>query len=441
MTEGVVTPRTQPLNATPRTLSNRYTVLLVLGLVNLFNYMDRNLFSVLLEPIKTDMQFSDSQLGVLGGFSFALCYAIFGLLLGRLADRKNRVWILSICIGVWSLASAACGLVRNFTDFFLARVGVGIGEAGCVPAAHSLIGDYFRSGERAFAVSVFTGVGMLGSILGVVMGAMLADVYGWRAVFLIFGLPGVLLAFCLVFLVVEPPRGRLQPVSDVPSPTSFLDASLSLLRKRTVRYLLWGIPLYYFIIGGAGIWIPSFYLRIHGVSIGEYGPTGGLSIGLGYLLGTVAGGVLVSRLIVQNHLWEFWLPALAAVLSVPFYAVALTVDHLHGSYAVMFLAALVAGSGVGPSMSTLQIVAEPAVRALAIGFMLLSTSIISYGFGPLFVGVGSDLLVNLGIAANEGESLRIALLMALTAPLFAAVLFWVCSKTVRNDLAIRGELI
>jgi len=412
--------------------SNKYFALAILGFINLFNYMDRNLFSILLEQIKLDLQLSDSQLGVLGGFSFALCYAVFGIILGRMADSRNRVHLLSFALAAWSLASAACGLARNFFEFFMARVGVGIGEAGCVPSAHSLIGDYFPPAERAFAVSIFTGIGTVGSIVGIVFGAALAESYDWRAVFLIFGLPGFFLALILVFLIKEPVRGKFETKASAKQST-FIFTAYRLLEKRTIRYLLLAIPLYYFIIGGAGIWIPSFYVRAHGVSIAEFGRTGGLALGLGYLLGTLAGGVLATYLIKKNRLWEFWLPALVSTLSIPLYGAAFTLDCTTMSYYFLFAASLVAGSGMGASMSSLQVVSESSMRAMTVGFMLLATSLIAYGCGPLLVGVGSDILASKGLSGSDGESLAYALKISLIAPLLSSIFFILASKTVAEE--------
>jgi len=429
-TEAPTSPYTEPDDRDLR--SNKYFVLSILGLINLFNYMDRNLFSILLEQIKADLQFTDSQLGVLGGFSFALCYAVFGIILGRVADKKNRVYLLSIALGIWSLASAACGLAKSFLEFFMARVGVGIGEAGCVPSAHSIIGDYFPPKERALAVSVFTGIGTIGSIVGIVVGGALAEAYGWRSVFLIFGLPGVALALVVVFLIKEPSRAQFETGLSTHSDT-FSQSATKLLSKRTVQLLLLGIPLFYFIIGGAGIWIPSFYVRVHGVSIAEFGRTGGIALGAGYLIGTLAGGVIANKLININRLWEFWLPALAAFVSIPIYWAAFSLDDTSMSYYCLFIASLIAGSGMGASMSSLQVVTESNMRATAVGFMLLATSLIAYGCGPLFVGVGSDLLIESGLAANDGVSLGYALKLSLIAPLLASILFLLASKTAAID--------
>ncbi len=422
-------------HATHHLLEHKYFVLCVLGFVNLFNYMDRNLVSVLLEQIKVDMAFSDTQLGLLGGFSFALCYAIFGVLLGRVADKGNRVWLLSISMAAWSLASAMCGLVRNFFELFIARMGVGIGEAGCVPSAHSLISDYFGPKERAFAVSVFTGIGQIGTLIGIVAGASLAESYGWRNVFLIFGIPGVLIALLLFVLIKEPKRGQFDTCANTEDSKKKQPVK-QLLKKNTVKLLLIAIPLFYFVIAGSGVWLPSYYIRAYGISIGEFGHTGGVASGLGMLLGTFAGGWIVSYLIRIDRRWEFWLPALASLLSIPLYIGVLTASNINLSFTCLFAATFTLGTGMGSSMSALHIVADVHVRATAIGLMLLSTSLIAYGLSPLFIGYGSDVLLQNHWASSDGESLKLALMASLFASLLAALLFFIASHTAKKDLEL-----
>jgi predicted MFS family arabinose efflux permease len=346
-------------------------------------------------------------LGVLGGFSFALFYAVFGLLIGRLADKYNRVWIMTGSLALWSLASAACGLAKNFGGLFLARMGVGVGEAGCVPAGHSLIGDYFPPRKRALAVSLFTGVGTIGSLVGLVFGAALAEIYGWRTVFVIFGLPGLAFALLLRLLLREPQRGRFDKVHQQP-PQKFFAALSRLLSRSTARHLLIGIPLYYVGVG-ASVWIPSYFLRAHGITIGEFGATGGLALGLGTVLGTFGGGYLVNWLMRYERRWEFWWPTLASLISVPLLALAYSLAATNLAYIFLFAGTLAMASGIGASMSCLQVVAEPALRAMAVGLMLLGTSLIGYGAGPVLVGMLSDWFAAAIDGAN-GASLRFGLL-------------------------------
>jgi MFS family permease len=396
--------------------------LALLGLINLFNYMDRVLFSVLLEPIKVEMGFSDARMGLLGGFAFALFYAVFGLAMGRLADRTNRVRVIAVSLALWSLATAACGLARSFLGLFAARMTVGVGEAGCVPSAHSLIGDLFPPERRAWAVSVFTGIGSLGSMIGLVVAGALVAEHGWRMVFLYFGLPGLVLALIVPLVLREPPRGRFDRTGAAGQPPALKPALAELLGSAAVVHLLIAIPFFYVTVGLA-TWIPAFFQRVHGVGVAEFGRSGGLALGLGVLIGTFAGGWLANRLIRRARSWEFRLPALAGLVCAPLFAATFLVADTRLAYGLLFLAFLVSGLGMGPSMSCMQVVAGPHVRATAIAFMVFATSIISYGGAPALVGLISDLALAHGLATDGGASLRLALIVTLLPPLVSGLFF------------------
>ncbi|WP_298644335.1 MFS transporter [uncultured Tistrella sp.] len=416
--DGVATDRSE---GGPTIAQGAGLALALLGLINLFNYMDRVLFSVLLEPIKAELGFSDARMGLLGGFAFALFYAVFGLAMGRLADRTNRVRVIAVSLALWSLATAACGLARSFIGLFAARMTVGVGEAGCVPSAHSLIGDLFPPERRAWAVSVFTGIGSLGSMIGLVVAAALVAEHGWRMVFFYFGLPGLALALVIPLVLREPPRGRFDR-GGATRPPALKPALADLLGSAAVIHLLIAIPFYYVTVGLA-TWIPAFFQRVHGVGIADFGRSGGLALGLGVLIGTFAGGWLANRLIRRARSWEFRLPALAGLVSAPLFAATFLVGDTGLAYGLLFLAFLVSGLGMGPSMSCMQVVAGPHVRATAIAFMVFATSIISYGGAPALVGLISDLALAHGLATDGGASLRLALIVTLLPPLISGLFF------------------
>lgn len=396
--------------------------LLMLGIINLFNYMDRVLFSVLLEPIKHEMGFSDARMGLLGGFAFALFYAVFGLAMGRLADRSNRVRIIAVSLALWSLATAACGLARGFPSLFAARMSVGIGEAGCVPSAHALIGDLFPPERRAWAVSVFTGIGSLGSMIGLVLAAALVADHGWRQVFFYFGIPGLILAIVTPLVMREPPRGRFDgPPANVAAP-GLKTALRQLFANPAVPHLLIAIPFFYVTVG-LSTWIPAFFQRAHGVTIAEFGRSGGVALGLGVLIGTFAGGWLVNRLMRRHRAWEFRLPALSALASVPLFAATFLIDDTNLAYGLLFLGFLVSGLGMGPAMSCMQVAAGPHVRATAVALMVFATAIVSYGGGPALIGLISDLALAHGLAGDAATALRIALILGLIPPLASGLFF------------------
>ena len=246
----------QPSAAKPKmAVSDGYLnyVLFMLAVVAFFNYLDRMVLSMLVEPIKADLGFSDTQLGLLTGFAFALFYATFGIPIARLADTRSRVTILSVCMALWSAMTAACGLAQNFVHMLLARVGVGVGEAGCVPSSHSLLTDYVPVENRALALGIFQTGGAVGIMVGLILAGWLADAYGWRATFFIVGIPGVVLAVVAKLTVKDPPRGNF---SDAPEPEaqSFGVAVASLVRRRTFRQIVIAYSLGLFGVYGIAQW-------------------------------------------------------------------------------------------------------------------------------------------------------------------------------------------
>lgn len=431
-------PRTEAGNASEGTTgepssgttSNAYVVLFFLGGVNLFNLMDRILFSVMLEPIKLDLELSDTQMGLLGGLAFSLFYGIFGLVIGRLADTRNRTQIIVLALVLWSAASAVCGLARNFFQMFLARAATGVGESGCVPAAHSLIGDYFPPNRRSLAISIFTGTGTLGTVVGLVLGGILVEAVGWRMTFVYFGVAGVVFAPIALLMLREPPRGRFDAAPDMQP--NWRGAVTMLLKRQTVRRLLLGLPLL-FVIVGVATWIPAFFQRVHGVSSAEFGQTGGAGLGLGILFGTFAGGFIANALIARNRLWEFWWPALTCLVSAPLLAIAYTSGNLQMAYVAVTAAFFVAATGFGPGMACMQVVAEPPVRGTLVAMMVFATSLISYGAAPAAIGILSDVLIAGGAGEASGGSLRTALLAALVLPVLASAVFYTASRSAMKD--------
>lgn len=407
-----------------------YMMLAALSLINLFNFMDRMLFSVLLEPMKRDLMLSDTQMGVLGGVAFALLFGAAGLVMGRLADTRNRVRTIATVLGLWSVASALCSQAQGFAHMFLARAGVGVGTSGCSPCAHSLIADSFPPERRSLALSIFTGVGTLGTLLGLVLGGLIAEAHGWRAAFLAFAVPGILFAPCMFFLSKEPKRGTFDRAPIMR--TDWLSSLRLVLRKPTARLLVLALPLL-MLTAGVGTWIPAFLQRAHDATAGDVGAYGGASIGLGLVTGTVIGGVLVDALRQRNALWEFWWPALATALSVPLLALFYLADSTMLAYVALFMAFFVAGSSFGPGLACMLVVAEPSARGTMVALTVLCTSLIAYGFGPTFVGLFSDYLITHGFGEENGESLRYALLAALAFPAIGSALFLAAARTAASD--------
>lgn len=405
-----------------------YYVLGVLTLVSFFNYMDRMVLAVLVEPIKRDLNLSDTQIGVLSGLAFALLYAVCGLPLARLADRRSRTAILSACVATWSVMTAACGMSANFVQMLLARIGVGIGEAGCVPSSHSLIGDYFPGARRAFAISVFQAGGLAGLSGGLMATGYLADQFGWRTAFLLVGAPGVALGL-LVYLTVREPRRASPPDEGGEAALSLWQAIRHLARRRAFVHLVAGLSIGAFATYGLAQWLASFFIRVHGMTLTQIGLWSGLTAGAGTILGVLLGGAIATRLIRRDRRWEVWLPALSYGAGCPLYlGVFLAPDPWVG-IGVKFFAGLITASGGGVALAAVQSLAEPHLRATAIALMMFFSSLIGLGAGPLFVGVLSDLLQ----PAYGSQSLKWALVMATFILLFSASHFHLASRTLLDE--------
>ncbi len=408
--------------------------LVLLALVSFFNYMDRMVLAVLVEPIKAELGLSDAQLGLLTGLAFAALYATLGIPLARLADRKSRVLILSVCLVLWSAMTAATGLARNFWQLFVIRMGVGVGEAGCVPAAHSLIGDLFPPERRAFAISVFQAGGLAGLSGGLMLTGILADQLGWRLALCIVGLPGVVLGLIIFLTLKEPPR-RAAPGPETSSQASemaeesALTAIKALLKRPALFHLTFGLAVGSFATYGLTQWIPAFFIRSHGLSLTQIGVWSGLAAGIGGIIGVLAGGALAVKLLPRDRRWELWLPALAYGGSAPFYVAVFLWPSPYLAIAIKVVATFIAASGGGVALSAIQSFAEPHRRATAVSLVLFLTAMLGLGLGPLAVGLLSDLLKP-GLGA---ESLRYALVISTAALVWASAHFVLAARTARRD--------
>lgn len=404
----------------------------LLTVVYSFNFIDRQLLSILQEAIKADLGLSDSQLGLLTGFAFAMFYVTAGLPIARWADRSNRRNIVAMSIGLWSFMTAISGLAQNYVQLLLARVGVGVGEAGGSPPSHSIVSDIYPAEKRATALSFYsTGVN-IGILFGFLLGGWLNEFFGWRVAFFVVGAPGILIAALVRFTLKEPVRGLMENkvVSDEQVP--FGDVLRLLWSRRSFRHLALGAGLNAFAAYSVLNWLASFFIRSHGMTTGELGTWLSMSTGLFGAIGVFAGGVLADKLAPADTRWYMWLPGIATFLCAPFTIAVLTVESQYLALWLAFVPGLLFNVYLGNCIATTHGLVGSRMRATSSAILFLILNIIGLGLGPWSVGILSDYL-----AADMGaESLRYAMMALIpTVTVWSAIHFYFASRSLKEDMA------
>ncbi len=381
----------------------RAYVLFALIVVYTFNFIDRTLISVLGEPIRETFGLSDTAIGLLSGLAFALLYTLLGIPFAMLAERKNRTWIIATAMAAWSGMTVACGMAQNTAQFALARIGVGIGEAGCSPPSHSLISDYFPPEKRSSALGIFALGIPIGTMLAALGGAWIAsqDGLNWRDAFIWMGLPGVLGALIFKLTVKEPPRGYSDPggaaaaaARKMPSPFAAFGV---LAAKPSFWHVSMGGAIASFAGYGIGQFVAPFWMRAHGLALMDAALIFGGVLGIAAGIGTFGSGMLADRLRARHPNSDAWLPALGMALAFPFAILGYnTLSFSSGSLAIwlaiplLAVAALLRASYLGPMFSVTQKLVEPRMRATAAALLLFVVNLIGYGLGPPTIGWVSD---------------------------------------------------
>lgn len=411
-------------------------VLWVLLIVYIFNFLDRQIVNILAEPIKRDLDLSDTQLGLLTGLAFAVFYAFLGLPIARYADRQstNRVGLISIALVTWSGMTAMCGVAQNYAQLLLARVGVGVGEAGCSPAAHSLISDIVPAKERPSAMAFYALGIPIGSLLGMVIGGTVADIVGWRMTFLLVGLPGIVLAVAVSLLLRDPRRtGGILLASQVSKNAPAVNIKVALLeivRNRPLMLLVSAATFSSFLSYGKGTWVNSFFARSHGLSTSEIGLWVGLAAGLSGMLGTFLGGWFAVKYGSTNRRHVLTSAVIGMAIAAPAaFATYFVADWKLAIFLLMIPGALNA-LYIGPAFSCVQGLVRPELRAVASAILIFCQNLIGLGLGPLFFGMLSDFARPY---AGE-ESVRWVLYGAAWLGFIPAFLFWRASLRLNKSL-------
>jgi MFS family permease len=430
------------------TVSYRRYAIGLLFLVYVFNFIDRQIVTILAEPIKRELQIADWQLGLMTGTAFAIFYCTLGIPIARLAERRNRPWIIGLSLAAWSGFTALCGLAQNFWQLVLARIGVGVGEAGCTPPAHSLIADYTRREQRASAMAIYSMGNPVGALIGVVTGGLVADAFGWRTAFVLVGLPGILLAIVAVLTLVEPRLKRAaataRDAAQAPQ-ASFADVMRVLWRKRTFWYMAFAVSIVAFVGYGHAPFGASFFLRVHGAEIEQLaaqfglGPIGFVGLSLGLILGVAAGvgvfigGIIADRYGARDLRAYMSIPGLAVLASVPIYTGALLMPTFLPILPILALNSILVSLWQGPVYATVQNIAPVHMRATAASIFLFIANLIGLGLGPLAVGAVSDVLAGpFGLGSAEG--VRWALIGSQFLAIPAFVCFWLARRTIREEM-------
>ncbi|MCU0728507.1 MAG: MFS transporter [Sphingopyxis sp.] len=421
--------------ASPTTsLTSPRVMLWTLLIIYIFNFLDRQIVNILAEPISRELGLNDTQIGLMTGLAFALFYTILGIPIARYADRPHahRVNIIAISLAAWSAMTALCGMAQNFVQLLLARIGVGVGEAGCTPAAMSLITDSVPPEKRSSAIA-FYGLGVpIGSLLGLVVGGVLADAYGWRIAFFAVGLPGVLLAL-LVPLMIRDPRfaGGTGPQRSASPPALGFGAALrEMAQSRTFVLLMLGAAFTAFLAYGKTTWAVILFQRTHGLSPGETGLFLGVTIGLAGILGTWLGGVVADRFGARDKRYIILAPAIGMAIAAPLLYVAYASNDWRWALALLIVPTILNSMYYGPTYGAVQGLVRPEARATASAIMLLAQNLIGLGLGPLLFGFLSDQFRPIAGV----ESVRWVLYGAAWLGLIPAALFWFASRGMARDL-------
>lgn len=424
-----------------------------------FAIIDRVALLTMGQAIKEDLGLSDFEFGLVSGLGFAAVYIVAGLPLARLADTRNRVKLIAIAIGVWSIFATLSGFARSFVQLMLCRIVIGIGEAGVQPPATAVASDLYPPRQRGFALAILS-IGLpAGTLIGAIGAGYLADAYSWRTVFLLLGVPGVLLGVIAWVTLREPPRGWSE--DRVAAPDAVAPGALAVFRhlwaKRSFRHIVVGLALTHFITAGIGSFLPQYFTRAFQLTLGQTGIMYGLVGAAVSLIGSLSGGMIVDRLSVRDPRWYSWLPAIGVLSAAPLY---IAIFGLATPVAPTALLMVIGGSLLflhyTPTQAVIQNMVEPQMRATAAFAFFFITSMVGYGLGPALLGLLSDIFAARAFGAGDfaascvhavpapgtAEACRVASTSGIGAAMaalsclyfWAGAHFYLAARTLRRDL-------
>jgi predicted MFS family arabinose efflux permease len=419
-------PVSSPGTDTPR---YRILVLAMLVLVYTFNFIDRQIVGILAVPIKADLGLTDTQLGLMGGLAFALFYTLLGIPVAMLADRSSRVNIMTIALVLWSAMTAVCGFAQSFWQLFLARLGVGVGEAGGVAPAYSLVADYFPPDQRARALGANSYGVPIGSALGIFLGGVIAALVDWRVAFIVVGIAGVIIAPVFKMIVREPERGRHDGPGRVTRPARLGEVFRTLLGKPAFWGLSFGAAASSMMGYGLFFWLPSFFVRSYGLSLLDASLYFAGLLLVGGVAGIWLGGVLADRFGKARKSAYAIIPAVAFLCTAPFYVAAVLSPSLGLAFVLLLVPIALGLVWLGPVLAAIQQLVPPHMRTTASAVFLFVNNLIGIGLGSVTLGALSDYLSRI----YGADSLRYAILAGTSLYFVAAGFFLLSARRVERD--------
>ena len=413
----------------------RYVVLAMLILAYTFNFLDRQILGILAGSIKADLNLTDTQLGLMGGVAFAALYTTLGVPLAWLADRVSRTWIMTAALTVWSGFTVACGFAGGFWTLFLSRMGVGVGEAGGVAPAYSLISDYFPKSQRARALAVYSFGIPLGTALGVLFGGLIAAYVNWRVAFIVVGLAGVALAPIFKWVVKDPPRGGMDrepgeaaPL-EAPKAPAFKAVLATIMPKPSFWLLSFGAACSSICGYGVAFWLPTFFQRSFGLTLPERAMFYSALSLIGGVAGIWLGGVLADKFGSKNKAAYALAPAICFLVALPCFLLAMNVDSMVLAFLLFLIPTGLNLAWLGPVIAAVQHLAPASMRTTTSALFLLINNLLGLAVGLWFFGYLSDLL-----APRYGaESMRYAIYFGLSFYVASAVLLIFASRRLKQD--------
>ncbi|MBC9034414.1 MFS transporter [Sphingomonas sp. JC676] len=396
----------------------------MLLLVYTFNFLDRQILSILAQPVKASLHLTDTQLGMLGGLAFAALYSTLAIPLALLADKTSRSWVITVSLGVWSAFTALCGVAQNFTQMFLFRLGVGVGEAGGVAPSYALIGDYYPAEKRARALSIYSLGIPVGAALGALLGGYIAQNIEWRTAFIVVGLLGLVIAPAFKWIVHDRPRA-VAPADQVP--LSYVFGILA--AKPSFWLLAFGAAAGSMCGYGVAFWLPSMIMRNYGLNVGQVGQFFGALLLTGGVAGILFGGWLGDRLGPNNRRWYALAPAICYVAGTPLFIAGVLSGTWQAAFALFLLPQALVYVWLGPVLTAVQHLVPAHMRATASASFLLINNLIGLGLGSWVIGALSDHLT----PSYGTDALRYAIAAGLCLYLVAGALMALASRRLAKD--------